>query len=73
MHPVTHNFYVKSHPRQKLCHAIPCTSVATMQLHHPICHMGINTWPIIAALKEDKGGGVLLQYQHLSRFERSLG
>ncbi len=60
-----HIFYVKPHPRQKLGHTVACTSVAPMQLHCPICHTGINTWLIIAALDED-GGEVLVQYWHLS-------
>jgi hypothetical protein len=34
VHRVTHDFYVKINPRQKLDNAVACTSVAPMRLHH---------------------------------------
>ena len=51
-----HDFYVKPHARQKLSHAVACTSVAPLGLHCLICHAGINTWLVIAASEEDGGG-----------------
>ncbi len=35
VHRVMHNFCMKAYPRQKLGHAVACTSVAHMQLHDP--------------------------------------
>jgi len=60
---VTLNFYIKINPRQKSGNAVVCASVAPVQLHHLICHKGINTWRIIAQQRKN-GGGVLLDYWH---------
>ena len=60
MCPETQDFYVKINPRQinprqKLIDAVTCPSFASMRLHHPICHMGINT-QLIIALQRGMGG-----------------
>jgi hypothetical protein len=55
-----------------LGHAGAFNSVAPMQLHCLICHMGTNTLQIIAALDMDGGGRVLLQYSQLDAAHRVL-
>ena len=52
-----HNFYVKINPKQKLGDAVACASVASMRLHCPICHAGINKQLIIAQQRKNGGGG----------------
>ena len=58
LHCVKHGFYVKINPRQTLGDGVACTSVASMQLHRPIRHAGINIQRIIARQRRN-GGGVL--------------
>ena len=55
-----HNFYVKINPKQKLGDAVACASVASMRLHCPICHAGINKQLIIAQQRKNGGGGGLI-------------
>jgi hypothetical protein len=61
VHPYTHEFQVKIHPRQKSGDAVACASVAPVRLHHLIHHKGTNTWRIIAH-RGGMGGEVLLHY-----------
>jgi hypothetical protein len=71
VHRVTHNFYVKNNPREKSGDAVACASVAPVQLHHLICHKGINTLQIIAVQRKN-GGGVSLHYWHLGAAHQPL-
>ena len=59
VHCVTHDFYVKINPRHKLGDAVACASVAPLQLHHPICHVGINIHLIIAQQRKNGRGGLI--------------
>ena len=67
---VTHDILLKIHPGQKSGDAVARASVAPMRLHCPICHEGINTLRIIAALEEDGGDsycniGIWVIWAHL--------
>ncbi len=55
MHPETHEFYMKTNPRQKSGDAVACASVAPMPLHCLICHAGINIQLIIAQQRRNGG------------------
>ncbi len=74
VHRATHDFYMKINPRQKLCDAVACASVAPMRLHHPIRHAGINKQLIIARQRRNGGGrsyyiiGIWVQLADVSRF-----
>jgi len=57
VHRVTHEFYLKINPRQKLGDAVACNNVAPMRLHCPIGHAGINIQLIIVWQRRNGGEG----------------
>jgi len=75
MHPETHEFYVKTNPRQKSGDAVACASVAPMSLHCLIYHAGINVRLIIPQQRRNGGGGLitLLAFGHSSPTSPVLG